>query len=745
MKSASVAAMAVLLTAMALVPCFTPNSPVRYFESDPRIDMQGLYGDQLPELGPLGMAWLQTLTVVVAGLGIAVAVWAGARLSKAALVLASLGMAVAAFHMTKGTARWEDWTQGGAWIAASAVGVSAMHLAQHASARKWIVALVVAAALPLLAEAGWYVWVEHAMTVAVFDEDPAAMLERQGLVPGTEAAVLFERRLRFADATGTFGLSNVLASVAGAIAMLGLGVAGWSAWRSRGQGRWVLAGAAGVAAVAAFVVVGLTASKGATLALVAALGLGGLVFIGTRWKRASGLIHFATIALVLMAFASIGVRGAMGPPPASPDGFVAGAAIDGERSLLFRWHYLQAAIQIASENPLLGSGARGFADTYPSAKNPINPETVTSAHSVFTDQITMLGLGGWAWTALMLWWLWRAGGAVGRSLAAEDSSPETEPYAATRSTVWTAVGAAAVVFTITLTVRQGALFIDTALLWLLALALFITVAALLGARGGMSTTAQRVALLLAATAALVHNQIEMAFFQPAAMGILWLILGAAGARVVQSKAVVAEDAPAEAAKPPSKVSPMIAGGWGLVVLVMMGVYAAGVTHHETAMARATSALRAGNLSTTLDRLAEAQHAAGLDTRALRWRAQLVPVSQLGSVLRWIEDAVDEAKRPATFERLRASVLAELAQQLSTPEAHGATDEAFAALAEKSPYNIQDRLMWADSRWAAGEHGEAREHYRAVLELREQKYLDPADPLSPEQLERVRRALESAAP
>ncbi|MEM9419270.1 MAG: O-antigen ligase family protein [Planctomycetota bacterium] len=742
-----VVAMAALLTAMALIPCFTPSSPVRYFDSDPRMQMQGQFVDQLPELGPLGVAWLQALTVAVAGLGMIVAVWAGAKLSRVALVLSSIGMAAAVVHMTKGTARWEDWTQGGAWIAASAAGVSAMPLAQHEAARRWMVALVAAAAVPLFAEAGWYVWVEHAMTVAVFDEDPQAMLAQHGLAPGTEQAVLFERRMRFADATGTFGLSNVLASVAGGIAMLGFGVAGWLVWRLRNNGRWVVAGAAGGAALAAFAVVALTASKGAVLALVATCGLGVLVFFGTRWPRLSGLIRLAAIAVVVIAFASIWVRGAMGPPPPSPDGFVAGAEIDGERSLLFRWHYLQAAMQITADNPLLGSGARGFADAYLSAKNPINPETVTSAHSVFVDQITMLGLGGWAWTALMLWWLWRAGGAVRRPVEPIEAEPTSEPYAATRSTVWTAVGAAAVIFTVTLAVRQGSLFIDTALLWLVAIGLFIAVAALLGARNGVSTSAQRVALLLAATAVLVHNQIEMAFFQPPAMGILWLILGAAGAEVLKPRAVTAVDEPAaedsaESAKPRIHLGPMVAGGWGLVVLIVMGAYTSGVVRHEGAMAEATTALRRGNLPTTLDRLAEAQHVAGLDTRALRWSAQLVPSSRLSETIEWFEDAVDAEARPATIERLRAAVLAELANRQRTPEAYGLVDKAFASLAEKSPYNIQDRLMWADSRWAAGQHDEAREHYRVVLELREQKYLDPADPLSTEQLERVRRALQS---
>ena len=115
----------------------------------------------------------------------------------------------AVVHATKGTARWEDWTQAGAWIAAAMAGLSAMHLAQFESARRWVVALCAAAAVPLLAEAGWYVWIEHPESGAFFENHMHELLAARGIAPGSEAAALYERRLRFADATGTFGLSNV--------------------------------------------------------------------------------------------------------------------------------------------------------------------------------------------------------------------------------------------------------------------------------------------------------------------------------------------------------------------------------------------------------------------------------------------------------------------------------------------------------------------------------------------------------
>ncbi|MEM6855797.1 MAG: hypothetical protein AAF593_15420, partial [Planctomycetota bacterium] len=411
-KSGVVAGFAVALTGLVLLPCVVPTTPVAYFESDPRIDLGFGQDKVLTDLGPAAVAWVQWLTVLVAAGGLIAAAWCGVRLSKVALALAGLGVVAAVVHATKGTARWEDWTQAGAWIAAAMAGLSAMHLARFESARRWVVALCAAAAVPLLAEAGWYVWVEHPESVAFFETHQEELLAARGIAPGSEAAALYERRLRFADATGTFGLSNVLASVAGVLGMVSVGCLIGTVRKKTLRAHGGAIAAAGVSAAAALTVVGLTASKGAAVAVAMVMGLAVVVGIASRVVVVRKLIPAVAVGLVAVAFTAVLVRGAMGPPAVPPDGFVAGAAIEGERSLLFRWHYFTAAGEIAAAHPVIGSGARGYADLYPSAKNPINPESVTSAHSVFVDQITMLGVGGWAWSGLLLWWLWRAGRAA---------------------------------------------------------------------------------------------------------------------------------------------------------------------------------------------------------------------------------------------------------------------------------------------------------------------------------------------
>ena len=311
-----------------------------------------------------------------------------------------------------------------------------------------------------------------------------------------------------------------------------------------------------------------------------------------------------------------------------------------------------------------------------------------------------------------------------------------------------------------LVVRQSKLYIDSALAWLVAIGGFIAIAAVLGTPGALKERAQRIALLLAGAMALVHNQVEMAFFQPPSMGVLWLVVGAAGAGLASSSRPTSGNAEEAKAVITPTVKPSVglslAGIAGLVMVVVTGALAVGVTRHEQLMAGAEAALRRGDTALAIERLAKAQDAAGLDTRALRWRVQLHAFDpmrvltemnrvddaqmRLGETIAWLKDAVPEDRSPTTVTRLRASLLERAALEWGGKERFAAAESAFAALAKQSPYNIQDRLAWADLAWAAGDQDLARQRYAEVLELREQKYLDPADPLSPAELKRVRETL-----
>lgn len=745
-----------MLAVCVLIPCVTPTTPTVYFDVDPRLSV-GLDsgGEVVTAIGPTGMATLQGGTVLLAVLGIAAAVWAGGpgtRLLWWAIVLAGLGVLAAVGHMFDGNARWEDWTRGGAWVTAAAVGVAGYHVAQHPAARRWIAALLCAATIPLAAEAAWDVWVQHADDVAYFEAHRGELLNMRGFEASSEQAALYERRLRTAEASGVFTTSNLLASVAGALGLCGAAL--FVTRRFRGGGGW----AGLVCAVAGALTVWLTTSRGAAVAVVMAAAL--LVWLVlTQCRRAPRWITPAlALGLVALAFSAVLVRGGMGPPEAPADGFVAGRAIEGERSLLFRAQYWSASAQMMAGHPLRGVGARGFADGYPAAKDPLNPETVTSAHNVFVDQIAMLGMGGVAWSALLLGWLglaaWRVAGVLAGQSAGEVN--DAKPLPVGRGDVWLAVSAAVVVFGVSLSVRQATLYLDTAVLWLVAAAGFVAVAAVLGSRDAASDRVRQIGLLLAAAVVLVHNQIEMTFFQPESMGLMWLIVGSAAAG--SAGAGKARAAPAK----PRWVTPIIGAVLAASLLAGMGIYLAGVVRHESAMEGAAAALRRGDNAVAVERLERAQHAAGWDTEALRWRVRLHAVEPLGPLVQsgreglarqrvdeaiaWINEATKTRGTPATIARLRGQLLDRRAMTTGDrPDDLAAAQAAYEQLRPLSPYNVQDAWLRADLAKRRGDRESARELFREVLALREMKYLDPADPLTASQLQSTREYLADADP
>ncbi|MEM9882752.1 MAG: O-antigen ligase family protein [Planctomycetota bacterium] len=728
-----------VVAGLAVGPAVVPSTPVMFWDDDPRAPAS--LGAQAVELGPTGMAVWQLVVVLVSaavvGLGGGRRRLGGWAWAEAGAV--ALGSVVLGWHMFGPGARWEDWTSGGAWLTAVALALAGRTLGGSGVGRRWAWAVLVGASVPIFAESAWYVFVEHPASVAHFEENREAVLAGRGLEPGSQGAVLFERRLRFDDATGTFGLANVLASVAGALGAAGLGlVVGGVA--GRGGRR-----AASVAGVMGLGTLALTGSKGAAVAVGLAGVMLGVWWVVRGWAGWRGVLPVLGVGLVGTALGAVFVRGWMGPPEAE-GAFVAGRLVEGERSLLFRYQYFRAAFRMVGESPGLGVGPGGFAEAYPRLKEPLNPESVTSSHSVFVDYVAMLGVGGWAWSAVLVGWLWRAGR---RAAAADVENGGDEPAIGTRGRVWLGVAAAFGVVGVSLVVRRGGLLPEAALLWLVAAGAWAAVVAVLGGavKGGRGFM---VAGWVAAGVVLVHNQVEMGFFQPGSAGLLWFVVGLAA-----GPGEVDED------RRETRRSFVAAGFRGVFwagLLGVMVVYAAGVVRHEAAAGGAERALRRGDVGSALTGLEAMQDAAGLDVTALRWRVRLGAVEPMVVAARrdradmarrfaerglgWIAEAGggDPATQPRTALRLEAQVRGQLARITGEPADRAAAESAYRRLRDRSPYNVLDALAYADLAAEAGRTDEAVERYGRVLELRELGYLDPADPLSEEQLERVKRYL-----
>ena len=724
------------LMALALVPCLVPLIVQVAFDTDPRTQM--LDTAAATGMPPGGLGWWAAGTALLASVSLAVAAAAGARLRPLLLLLVAAGVVGVGWHLRKTV---EDGRHGAAWLAALSLAAAWLHLGQHAAARRWAGAVLLGVAPLWAIDALLYAWVGHPQDLAFFAQHRDELLAGRGFEPGSAAAVLFERRLSFSDATGPVGFSNVFASMAGAACVLGFASA--VVWLRRAC--WPAAAGAALSAVAGATVVVLTHSKGAPAALLVtlavALAVAGVVRLGGR--AALALCAAAGPLAVLAVLAAVGVRLAAGEPAPPAGGFVPGTVVAGERSLLFRGHYAAAAARIAADHPVTGSGVRGFADRYPQVKPPLNPESVTSAHGLVADAVAMLGIGGWGVVLLMIGALSRAGLA----LASPARGPTPLDGAAVRAAGPILV-AGVLLFGITLPMQVSLLTPEAAVGWLVGIGLFAALATVVARPGAPAVPP--VAWWALAVFVAVHGQVEMTFFQPGSVALM--------ASLVALPAGLPAVWPGGGSAPRRRRAAAVGKATLAVALIVLplvlAVQATRLARHDTLLSSAAAALRRGDRALAIERLNAAQYAAGLDRSALTWRLRLLALERPGGPLpiplaqarAWLDGAqVGVAIPGGWFARQRATLMeavASVPRANTDPAAVGlhaaAARQAWAKAAALQPFHVRVALYHADAAARAHDDPDAvAALYARVLKLREENYLDAADPLTPAQLARAR--------
>lgn len=328
---------------------------------------------------------------------------------------------------------------GSCWVSALAAGIGVRALASDPVVRKWVFSLVLACAMPLAVQSLVQVFVEHPATVASYRANPQAFLDAQGWTPGSAMARNYERRLVQPEATAWFGMANVHATFAAAFVIGWVGVVvgpaierrlavgkggkggkggkrassrvgkqGQSEAKPSIRGESLLIGIMVTLAIAMLL---MTRSKGGLAACALGLGLMGAGWL--VWPRVMERIRASArgARVIRLAPPLLGPLVAIGVIGLIAVRGMIGTSI-GELSLLFRWFYISAATRIFGEQPLLGVGPGDFRPAYELAKNPLSPEEVTSPHSVMFDWISMLGVGGIAWTILLAMWAMAIGYGV---------------------------------------------------------------------------------------------------------------------------------------------------------------------------------------------------------------------------------------------------------------------------------------------------------------------------------------------
>lgn len=731
--------MAGLVLAVLLVPTLTVLSPRLYFDVDPRPPTYGVQA--LTHLGPAATMTLHAVTALVGTAALLVGLKAGAQPRWwSALAVAGGACFVAGWGLSS---RFEDRLHGAALLSAAALALGLLHLGQIPLARRWLVAGLIAALIPMTVDAFWFVFVEHPETVRHFHENQADFLAARGMEAGSAEHQLYLRRITFTDATGPFGLANVFASVLAAGSLLAAGV-GLGSLRVNRQAALIalLTALAGLGALA------LTHSKGGVLALGAGVAMAAAALAGRRWPVLArwvpglGLLGLtAIVSLVLL-------RGAMGPPSVE-----VGEA--GERSLLFRAQYWSAAGRMIAETPWTGQGVQGFANAYLRLKDPLNPEEVSNAHNVVVDYVAMYGVGGWLWGGLLLSWFWmaarqvRPGQGVATEIEAADTSWRVQIYTAL------AVGGGLFLFWYRMEVAQ--LWWLPTLVMLGSMVAFSVVLAVLARPGSTRSAALNAGLLAAATALLGQGMIEMTWIQPSSVTLAWAMLALAAAGTVT--------------EPQKKLSPLFRQFPALVPAVLTLLLMAGfwlpMQRHERLLATAHDALRTQTPQGTasaihlLDQAAEQMPA---DRTIQRWRVALrlelaTAAARSGSSRgrQLAQQMLDEARQatdqaasgglqgPAPH-RLQAEI-AQLAAELgllAREDAGLLAAEHLQQALKEAPYSLRDTERLADLYWETDNLPAAAHTYRRLLELSDQAYLDSAKQLPADRQQRARERIAAVA-
>ncbi|MBX3359060.1 MAG: O-antigen ligase family protein [Phycisphaeraceae bacterium] len=391
LKWVSLALMLGCITARALVV----TSELPYWDLDPLRFVVPMTG-----IGPAGSMWFDTAIIGGAALALLGVGLARERVHGWMLLAAGAGIVPALWHgfLTHGPAL-QDQRIGMAWVAAICSGVAVAHLCRDERLRR-VTAAVLLGVVAALAVRGLQQWfIEHPATVADFRRNRRQILEGHGWAESSASALSYERRLLQREATGWFALANVYATLAATAAVAFTGLVALT-WRTAPGHRSVLLVLAGLAGSLLGVV--LAGSKGGYAGLLAGLAVL-VLLVAVCGRSGSGppsgrsrlrrLVPCIAVFAFLAPLAGLITRGQF-------------AGWTGEKSLLFRWFYLEAAAKIVWEHLPLGVGPDGFQGAYLLAKPPLSPEDVRSPHAIMLDWVATLGIGGLAWCGLAVWWLW---------------------------------------------------------------------------------------------------------------------------------------------------------------------------------------------------------------------------------------------------------------------------------------------------------------------------------------------------
>lgn len=504
----------IMVLAPMLTRAMAPTSTLPGWELDPTF-----FSISTPAMGPGGSMLVDALSLLGAALlllseglaGRRVGLWwiAGALIGSVVVLLYGWwwqAIGSAAPHGTLGNQRI-----GIAWAAAIWSLVAIIHAAREPPVRRVVLSLLLAFVVVLGLRGAQQVFIDHPITVAAFNADRERWLASKGWSEDSPMAKAYIRRMSQPEATGWFGLSNVAASF-GAFGVAAAGAWVWSLTRrevDRHSSKLPLLGAA-VSLAGAAATLYFTDAKGGYVVAGVGITLVVLAYLSARLTIARRFAPVIGPVCIFGVLAAVVLRGLIGERIS-------------ELSILFRWFYMQASARIFAAHPLTGVGPDGYQLAYLLAKNPLNPEEVTSPHSILMDWLSTLGIAGFAWAALLV----AAAVLLGRRLLKQPGHEESADPGSTRAASRAGMLTLAAATIAAAWLESPYITPDTALLRVTGLV--IGCAIIQAALATNSERGLRIGLCAGALAMLAHAQIELTASNLAACGLFMTAIGAGAA------------------------------------------------------------------------------------------------------------------------------------------------------------------------------------------------------------------------
>ncbi len=520
-------------------------------------------------------------------------------------------------------------------------------------------------------------FVSNQMTIDQYEQAPQTMLEPLGIRPGSFNQVLLEHRLYTRGVRGFFTTGNSAGSFAllASFAAVALFLEKFKNRKSDPSGPLHLVGC-GIAVAAVLFGLAITRSKGAIIAsLIATVMFITYVCFGRWLKRHKKVILIGCLLFGLLGGCGVVLYG------------LAHGRLPGGNSMLVRWQYWQASVQMYADHPLTGVGPANFAHFYPHYKPAAALETIADPHNFLLSVLAQYGpVGLVGFLALVSIPLWRiiSGGPALLTLKTHQSEPSFKKLAAVfvigisaalllarpimmSVTVGDTIDVMIYVILILYIAPVAAFVVG---FWLLTPTLYPTRNTQHAIRNTNITAA---ALFCAVLGCLIHNLIDFAIFEPGVFMTFWAIIASLIALDYQQKAL-----PYFVLKPAAFVKVIIVAGAAIMVWAYFSYALVPVAKATAKTQQALQELdRAHEL---LDRAAEDDR---LDPAALNLNGRL-----------YLQHYKETGKnQPVLLERAAESFLAAIRRNKADFKNFERLAEVYTLLAETSMQ--QEKTDWLE--------------------------------------------------